>query len=311
MKIGVILVTFNRLDKLKVALSCYDKQEFRPEYVYVVNNHSTDGTDEYLKEWQAQPSDYAKYVLELPYNSGGAGGFHVGLEAGMKLDADWLWVSDDDAYPKEDAFQKIADYYKSCDKEDRKKIAALCSTVINEGEIHYAHRNRVNRTKLKCKMAPSTPEDYKKEAFEIDVFSYVGTLLRKEALDKAGLPEKDFFIYCDDQEHALRVGKTGKILVVSDSIVVHNTPGFGKKEAFWGDYYFARNNTIMLKKHFSARYYLLKAAKAYITKASILSKNPKNIRKMYAAAYKDAFRNRIGIHETYKPGWNPKEENEK
>ena len=49
MKIGVILVTFNRLDKLKIALECYEKQTHKPEYIYVINNHSTDGTDAYLK----------------------------------------------------------------------------------------------------------------------------------------------------------------------------------------------------------------------------------------------------------------------
>lgn len=303
MKIGVILVTFNRLDKLKIALECYDKQSLKPEYIYVINNHSTDGTDKYLEEWKTQPSDYEKLVLELPYNSGGAGGFHAGLEAGMKKDAQWLWVADDDAYPETDAFQKLQEYYDGCSPEEQKGISTLCSAVINNGQIHYAHRNHLNKTKLKCKFRPSEPEEYQKKAFDIDVFSYVGTMMKKSSLEKAGLPVKDFFIYCDDQEHAIRVRKQGRIVVIPESKVVHNTPGFDDKGVFWGTYYHIRNNIVMLKRHFPARYYLLKMTKAYFVYASIFSKNSKEVRKLYAAAYKDAFHDRIGIHELYKPGW--------
>ena len=43
--------------------------------------------------------------------------------------------------------------------------------------------------------------------------------------------------------------------------------------------------------------------KAYVVKASILSQNDKKTRDLYKAAYKDAFHNKKGIHEIYKPGW--------
>lgn len=303
MKIGVILVTFNRLDKLKIALECYEKQTHKPEYIYVINNHSTDGTDAYLKEWLAGNGVCERLVLELPYNSGGAGGFHDGLEAGLKKDADWLWVADDDAYPEPDAFEKINDYYESLSKDEKNGIAALCSAVINNGKIHYAHRNHLNLSKFKCKFRESSPQEYEKKAFDIDVFSYVGTLISKTALLEQGLCEKEYFIYCDDQEHALRIRKAGRIVVLPESRVIHNTPGFDDKGIFWGMYYHARNNLLMMRKHFPNRYYLLKMTKAYVVKASILSKNDKKTRDLYKAAYKDAFHNKKGIHEIYKPGW--------
>jgi GT2 family glycosyltransferase len=43
MDIGVVLVTFNRLEKLKIALGSYDKQTVKPKYILVVDNKSTDG----------------------------------------------------------------------------------------------------------------------------------------------------------------------------------------------------------------------------------------------------------------------------
>ena len=45
MKVGVVIVTFNRLEKLKLALESFKSQTYLPSYVLVVNNASTDGTE--------------------------------------------------------------------------------------------------------------------------------------------------------------------------------------------------------------------------------------------------------------------------
>lgn len=48
MNIAVVLVTYNRLDCLKITLQRYASQTLQPAYVVVVNNASTDGTEAYL-----------------------------------------------------------------------------------------------------------------------------------------------------------------------------------------------------------------------------------------------------------------------
>ncbi len=52
--IGAVIVTFNRLEKLKKALASYEKQTLLPEYIIVVDNASNDGTKEYLEEWKKE-----------------------------------------------------------------------------------------------------------------------------------------------------------------------------------------------------------------------------------------------------------------
>ena len=51
MELGVVIVTFNRLEKLKKALKAYEMQTCRPGRILVVDNCSTDGTDVYLQKW--------------------------------------------------------------------------------------------------------------------------------------------------------------------------------------------------------------------------------------------------------------------
>lgn len=70
MKIGVVIVTYNRLEKLKIALASYEKQTIKPQYILVVNNHSTDDTKEYLETWQKNLSPIDKKVIHLEQNTG-------------------------------------------------------------------------------------------------------------------------------------------------------------------------------------------------------------------------------------------------
>ena len=41
---------------------------------------------------------------------GGSGGFYAGIKRAMEQEADWIWVSDDDAYLKDDALKQASDY---------------------------------------------------------------------------------------------------------------------------------------------------------------------------------------------------------
>lgn len=305
MEIGVVLVTYNRVEKLKVALKHYDNQLLQPKYILVVDNCSNDGTKEYLNEWLNVPSEYQKEVISLSENTGGAGGFYTGMERAIEKNVDWVWLSDDDAYPHADAFLKINNYYEKLDKKHKKEIVAMCAAVYNNGTIHFDHRSHLKITKLKCKMYSSTLEEYSKNAFEIDILSYVGAVISKEALIEAGLDEKDYFIYCDDQEHSLRLRKIGKILCIPDSKVDHDTLPFNKNVLNWGRYYKRRNDLLMIKKNFPYRYFMFRFVRRYIGEVSIFSGYPKEYRKIHKAAFVDALLNKTGCHKIYKPGWKP------
>ena len=92
MKIAVVIVTYNRLDCLKNALSKYENQTLQPCYMIVVDNASTDGTYEFLEEWLSVESDINKIVVHNPKNTGGSGGFYLGLKESLKYDYDFVFL---------------------------------------------------------------------------------------------------------------------------------------------------------------------------------------------------------------------------
>ena len=246
--IGVVLVTYNRLDMLKKAIKSYDVQTKKPQYILIVNNACNDGTLEYLNQWSCIESEYKKIVINLDKNIGGSGGFYEGLLRAEQMDAEWIWVSDDDAFPYKNAFEE-AEKYILKNKNFVQNISAVCGMVINNGEIDIDHRKIMRQHGLSIKIK-KVPESMYRSNFEINAFSYVGTIINKEKLLEAGLPEKEFFIWFDDTEHSLRLSKKGKIICVPTIKVYHDTVA-EKEKVSWKTYYGCRNLTYTYKKHFS------------------------------------------------------------
>lgn len=226
--VGVVVVTFNRLNQLKIALKAYDAQSCKPKYIVIVNNNSTDGTTEYLSEWHLVPSEYDKYIINLEVNTGGSGGFYEGLKKSLDLDADWIWVADDDAYPDLSAIE-IADKMIADKTIVDKNVSAICGAVINNGNIDYIHRRKVFVNNLQIKEVNISVDEYQKKYFELQLFSYVGAIINKNILKQIGLPKKDYFILYDDTEHSMRLSKKGKILCFPDIKVTHDINGESQK----------------------------------------------------------------------------------
>lgn len=312
-RVTVVLVTFNRLEKLKIALSCYEKQTYKIEKIIIVDNCSTDGTIDFLKKWLDSKTNFDKEVVYLSENTGGAGGFGAGMEHAlnlvnsMQLKTDWILVSDDDAFPNDDAIEKMIAYYQKQEVEKQNEIVALSSAVVNHGQIHESHRSRIEKDFFRIRFVGVDKKYYNTDGFEIDLFSYVGNMIKVSALKNVGTTLRDLFIYGDDNEHSLRLGKIGKLVCVPASVFVHDTPGVETRKIGWHNYYNRRNQLYILKEYFPLRYFINRFFKRYILDISILSKNTSEEKKLFKTAQMDALKNKLGKHPVYKPGFVIKE----
>ena len=305
MKIISVIVTYNRLSKLKNTLEAYDNQITHPYELIVVDNFSNDGTSDYLKHWVNCPSKYKKKVKSLKENLGGSGGFYVGEKEAIADGADWVLVADDDAYPNVDA---VDNFVEAILKHKKEKIAAFCSVVTDiDGNISYNHRRKYKyKFGFIFKSSDSSKSDYKKQEFDINLFSYVGTLLNVEAMKEVGLCNPDFFIYCDDTEHSIRMNKFGRIICDTKVIYVHDsgqdTQNLDKSILMtWREYYGNRNSTYMLRNDkrgamiFSIIFRTIRILLKYILVPACL--------KLFFTAIIDGCKGKLGRHDLYKPGF--------
>lgn len=302
MNIGIVLVTFNRINDLKKTLAAYEAQTALPDFVLVVDNKSTDGTDQYLAEWSSQNSRFAHKVLTLSENLGGSGGFYAGMKAAMETDCDWVFVADDDAVPHPDMLEKLIDFADTHPQE-MANAAALCTSVNNQGRCEGIHRCRIEKSVMGYWEKYVPEADYQKEFFYADIYSFVGTMVSRKALEKGGLARGDFFIYNDDYEHAVRIGKVGKIICVPASVMDHVDNLNYEKQASWRDYYATRNAVIMHRTHFGAYAGITRALRRLLVAFSTF--NFEKI-KVIMTGIIDGYKENTGKHPIYRPGWKPK-----
>ena len=130
--VAAVVVTFNRLEKLKKVLASLESQTFLPKALIIVDNASTDGTADYLHEYQDAFSLKGKVelrIVTLPKNVGGAGGFSAGMREGYQMGLDYVWIFDDDGYPEPDALEKLLGGYEQATKALSPDIPFACSLI--------------------------------------------------------------------------------------------------------------------------------------------------------------------------------------
>ena len=302
MNFGAVIVTYNRIEYLKKSLECYLNQSVKPKRIIVVDNNSSDGTVDYLKEWEVtEYPGVQKEVIYLPENQGGSGGFYNGLKMMEKHDdIDWIWVADDDAYPYSNAFENAKSFIDN-HPELIDGTAAICGVCGYEGHVSPIQRSFLKKSLFGIQEFPVGESYYQgKEFFEINLYSFVGTIMKKDNLLKAGLPNKDFFIYQDDLEHAIRLGKTGKLYCVTSIQIEHKDNVPPSSETSWRDYYASRNLTYMYKEHFDkwSLFWRLFRRRVF----ALLTFNCSKLR-LVNIGIKDGKSGNMGIHPVYKPGW--------
>ena len=208
MKICAVVVTFNRIELLKVTLEKLKKQSVKLDEIIVVNNASTDSTKEYLDGLD----DSNIKVCHLDKNLGGAGGFNYGVNLAYKNQNDLVWIMDDDTIATEEALEKL--------------VAGLNELKLKGKNVGFVASNVLFKDNKPCLMnIPKVHEEWNELAGEnlikLEYTSFVSVLITKEAIEKSGLPISDFFIWGDDVEYTSRIGKNFEGYMVSNSIVHH------------------------------------------------------------------------------------------
>lgn len=298
----VVIVTYNRLEKLKKTLAYYDKQLLLPKRIVVVNNASTDDTSEFLTAWEKETSSYKKTVINMLENTGGAGGFYEGEKFALQLnDINWVMIADDDAYPTEDYLLGMNNFILN---NTSKNIALVCGRVEQNGTSVNIHRS-FWISKWNWNFHVYVPECcYNRTFFEPDFVSYIGIIIRKDVLDKAGLVNKDFFIWNDDTEHSFRMKKFGRFICIPQYYMYHDVD-IENNQLSWKTYYSYRNKTVFFKKHLKVQFVFVIGLLFIKSLLCPLKGKSMTESKLRITAILNGVLGKLGKHHIYKPGWKP------
>ena len=216
--IAAVVVTFNRKALLVECLRALLVQTLPLDRILVVDNASTDGTADLLHETGLLESPNVRY-LRLDQNTGGAGGFHAGMEAAYNEGHDWIWLMDDDAEPASDALERMAPYFG---REDISALAPMVTDAMWNDEYVEPHRGMRLDGEIAGVVRVLKPDETAgRDTLEITHCSFVGPLFHRRVVDQVGLPFAKFFIHYDDYEYVQRARRAGPVLLVMAAKIAH------------------------------------------------------------------------------------------
>jgi len=238
LRVVAVVVSYNRRDLVLETLGAVLAQDPAPGRVVLVENASTDGTAAAVRE--AYPG---VDLLELARNTGGAGGFALGVAAGLRRRADVLWLLDDDAVPEPGALAALLGSYEAYGGPVP-PAAVASKAVWVDGRIHRMNvpRRRRGATPAQVRLARDVGCTPMRTA------SFCSLLVDGEVARREALPIADYFLWNDDFEYTARIlrGRVG--LYCPASVVVHKTATYYNSGSAPGDRFFydVRNMAWML-----------------------------------------------------------------
>ena len=245
-KVIAVVVTYNRQQLLSECIAALQAQTRKIDKILVVNNGSTDNTASWLKE-------QGNIESLNQTNLGSAGGFYTAIKMGYDLGYTWIWMMDDDGYPKNDALALLL-------QEDDKELSLRNCAIINKDD----KKSFVWRTK-KYK----TLDEVHTKIIKDVAHPFNGTLLHRKIVERVGLPDPRLFLWGDETDYYYRIIRKNAIpfYTVKQSIHYHPATSFTIKTDWkylsgWKMYYYVRNRYHVLKSKFS--YNLVLANLLYI-----------------------------------------------
>lgn len=260
MKILAAIVTYNRSQLLERCVDALRAQTRHPEQILVINNSSTDDTEEMLR---ARGVDF----ITQP-NLGGAGGFSRAIAHAVENGFDAVWLMDDDGYPNGEALERLAGRLTP-------GVACASSVVLREDDPEhfvfpfpvlddegypaiFAWPRKLTSLSELRKRAPGGTYPY--------AHFFNGCLIATDAIRRTGNVETGYFIAGDEVDYFMRLRQAGA--VISDLAAHHYHPDVARRPLNDVKLYYYVKNTLVLNR----RYFNRPALRNFLTVGVVLAR---------------------------------------
>jgi N-acetylglucosaminyl-diphospho-decaprenol L-rhamnosyltransferase len=265
--LAVIIVNFKARDLLRDCLRSVQVSQGVSPCVYVVDNASDDGSVEMTRE--EFPGIHA---ISLSENIGYGAANNVGLRSALNEATDppryLLLLNPDTVLPPAALAQSIAFL------DEHPKAGAVGPKLVRQdGSLdkacrrgfptpavalyHFLFLDRLFPRSLRFARYNLTYLDPEKQA-EVDSLVGAFMLIRREALDQAGLFDESFFMYGEDLDLCFRIRQHGwQIWYDPDITVLHYKGASSKQNSSKANYEFYRAMLLFHNKHFAAKTFFL------------------------------------------------------
>lgn len=181
-----VIVTYNRKNMLLDCIASVQRQTRPVDAIFVIDNHSTDGTAQVLAERYPEIP-----VFVQPTNRGSAGGFKEALKVGHERGFEWIWIMDDDIEMLPDGLEKLLQY-KEISKFIQARRRGPDGILSLEALWDVSMGTCLNLRRDYCF------EKSDRDWVPVQWGCFEGPLVHRSVVDNVGLPEERFWLSGDD-----------------------------------------------------------------------------------------------------------------
>lgn len=197
-----------------------------PVKTIVVDNGSTDGTQDYIKA-NFPEVDF----LQSKENLGFGKANNLAIEKAYKEGADFFYLMNQDAWVFEDSIQKMLDVYNNYPNKEEIGIISPMHLDGSEKKLDFHFENYLGKYAKTNRLLSDIYCQDVKLWYEIDFVNAAHWFLPKETVEKVGGFNPFYFHYGEDYDYVNRLTfNKKKILICPASQVVHDTKQFYKAQ---------------------------------------------------------------------------------
>lgn len=243
-EIAVVICNYNKKDYILKCIDSLLKSTYKNLDIYIVDNASTDGSAEAIRE------NYKKLITLIvnDQNLGGSGGFNTGLKEILNRDYKYAMLLDNDVILDKNTIFSLYNLL-----EDNDSIAVAGSKIYS-----MDNPNQIQELGAEIDFSEFYIKPFCKgyiddgafaEVHDCDYVPACSMMVRVDAIRKVGIMDEGYFIYWDDIDWGYRFKLAGYRVVTDPKSLVWHKMGVAQKTNTFGTYYFWRNRI-----HFFIKY---------------------------------------------------------
>ncbi len=243
----IVILNWNSLGETEAALQSVRAMEYSNFRVLVVDNGSRDGSNVELRRWAGDRIE----ILESPANVGYTGGCNFGIERALEMNADYVWLLNNDALVEPGTLASLVELAES---DTHIGLVSPQIGALDQNRLTFAGGVISLKRKLYEETNdPAVAAEWKERYPTAGLVIGTAMLVRVELARRIGVLDSTFFAYFEDIDYSLRSAAAGYRNVIDARTTVRhleknrNTQPFEIKPHYW--YYMARNESRFWRKH--------------------------------------------------------------
>lgn len=253
-KVGIVILNYNSYEHTVTCVkSIMDKSNTCQNFIYIVDNASTDGSLVMLQEKYAEEKSIQ--VIGSKQNGGYSYGNNIGIRSAVRDGAEYIFIVNPDTCLINDAVSHMV--RALAENPDAGAAGPKLEQPDGNGQIartYYTFSKAIFTKKPFCRFRPKAKNIKRDLEWRgKGQFKFEGMVagcffaLRTEDFCRIGLFDEDFFLYNEEDVIAFKLREIGKkSMVVPDAAVYHDHAAVTKKKGSAFIYYHYRVSEFLL-----------------------------------------------------------------